>query len=127
MGASISYSSRERDTRDNSRFEPRRDAYNRDDDRRSSPFRQQSEPRRDVFNRDEDRRPSPFRQQNEPRRDVFNRDTGPGPRRQQTTETVRHLSRLLSYNSGLKFNMLWISSQTGRSRNNLQERANEAF
>lgn len=68
LGATVSYSTRERDTRDNTRFEPRRDAFNRDDDRRSSPFRREPEPRKDFYNRDDNRRPT----------------------RQQTTETVTY-------------------------------------
>lgn len=65
VGASVSYNSRERDTRprDDTRFETRRNVFTRDDDRRPSPFRQETEPRRDVFNRDDGRRQPPPRQE----------------------------------------------------------------
>ncbi|XP_015759476.1 PREDICTED: uncharacterized protein LOC107338757 [Acropora digitifera] len=72
LGSSESYSSRNGDSRDTSpRFEQRRDPFNRDND---------------------ERRPSPFRQQSdhETRREFFERGEGRGqqPRRQETTQRV---------------------------------------
>lgn len=72
LGSSVSYSSRNSDSRDKSpRFEQRRDAFNRDND---------------------ERRPLPFRHQtdHETRREFFERAEGRGqqPRRQETTQTV---------------------------------------
>ena len=68
VGASISYGSRERDTRDNTRPEPKRDIFKQNDDRGPSPFRKPSDTRRDFSNRDDAR--------------------GQPLRRQETTETV---------------------------------------
>ena len=78
----------ERSTRDDTRFEPKRDIFNRDDDRRPSPYRNEAEPRRNFFSRDDDRRSSPNRNETETRREFFRRDDGGRPSRQETTETV---------------------------------------
>lgn len=78
----------ERTTRDDTRFGPKRDIFNRDDDRRSSPYRNKAEPRRNFFSRDDDRRSSPNRNETETRREFFRRDDGGRPSRQETTETV---------------------------------------
>lgn len=78
----------ERSTRDDTRFGPKRDIFDRDDDRRSSPYRNEAEPRRNFFSRDDDRRSSPNRNETETRREFFRRDDSGRPSRQETTETV---------------------------------------
>lgn len=90
LGASKSYSAVERSTRDDTRFGPKRDIFDRDDDRRSSPYRNEAEPRRNFFSRDDDRRSSPNRNETETRREFFRRDDGGRPSRQETTETVTY-------------------------------------